>query len=383
MSQLTRRRFGQSLLSLPAALAAAPLLSSLDAPAAAQEVKPTGHIAGTSFDDWPEGYDPKLLGPAVARHFLTSPHMKAGKIPYIVYPEVCAWWGSLEVAKLTHDSELASKLAARFEPLFSSEAALLPPIGNHVDFSMFGSLPLELYMQTKDKRFLELGLKYADAQWAKPDAKGLTDETRFWIDDMWMITIVQLQAYRATGEKKYLDRAALEMSAYLDKLQQPNGLFFHSPDVHFFWGRGNGWFAAGMAEMMRELPKSHPEYSRIDKGYRTMLASLLRYQGKDGMWRQLIDHEESWPESSCTGMFSYAMVTGVRTGLLDRAQYAAAARRAWIGMVGYVDQNLDVTNTCEGTNKFNDIDYYLLRKRKTGDFHGLAPLLWTAAVVIR
>jgi rhamnogalacturonyl hydrolase YesR len=382
MNQLTRRRFGQSLISIPAACLTAP--SALAAQAASYEgVKPTGHLGGTTFDDWPKGYDPKELGPAVARHFLASPRMLVPNQHFIVYPEVCAWWGALEIAKLTNDTDLVGKLAARFEPLFNSDASWLPEPGKHVDLSMFGSLPLELYMQTKDKRFLELGLKYADAQWAKPDAKGLTDETRFWIDDMWMITIVQLQAYRATREKKYLDRAAVEMSAYLDKLQQPNGLFFHSPDVPFFWGRGNGWFAAGMTEMLRDLPKDHPEHARIEKGYRTMLGSLLRYQTRDGMWRQLIDHEESWPESSCTGMFAYAMVTGVRMGWLDHAQYAAAARRAWIGLVGYVDQNLDVTNTCEGTNKFNDLDYYLLRKRKTGDFHGQAPLLWTAAAVIR
>jgi len=55
---------------------------------------------------------------------------------------------------------------------------------------------------------------------------------------MYMLIIVQLQAYRATGDAKYLDRAALEMSVYLDKLQQPNGLFYHAPDVPFFWGRG-------------------------------------------------------------------------------------------------------------------------------------------------
>ena len=66
--------------------------------------------------------------------------------------------------------------------------------------------------------------------------KGLTDETRFWIDDMYMITIVQVQAFRATGDQKYLDRAATEMAAYLDKLQQPNGLFFHAPDVPFLLG---------------------------------------------------------------------------------------------------------------------------------------------------
>ena len=75
-----------------------------------------------------------------------------------MYPEVCAWYGALELARVTNNTDLIAKLRARFEPLFSSEKALLPPVGDHVDFSMFGSLPLELYMITKDKRYLDLGL---------------------------------------------------------------------------------------------------------------------------------------------------------------------------------------------------------------------------------
>src|ERR1043165_8284914 len=108
---------------------------------------------------------------------------------------------------------------------------------------------------------------------------------------MFMITAVQVQAYRATKDKKYLDRAALEMVTYLDKLQQPNGLFYHAPDVPFFWGRGDGWVAAGMTEMLRDLPADHHQRARILKGYKSVMAALLQYQGKDGMWRQLIDHE--------------------------------------------------------------------------------------------
>ncbi len=52
-----------------------------------------------------------------------------------------------------------------------------------------------------------------------------------------------------------------EMVSYLDKLQQPNGLFYHAPDVPFFWGRGDGWVAAGMAEMLRDLPQDHPRHA--------------------------------------------------------------------------------------------------------------------------
>jgi rhamnogalacturonyl hydrolase YesR len=332
------------------------------------------------FKEWPKGYGPLEMGTAVANHFAASPHFRPNRI---VYPEVCAWYGALELARTTADKDLLTKLQTRFEPLFSSEAALLPPEGQHVDYSMFGALPLELYILTKDKRYLDLGLKYADAQWSKPDAQGLTDETRFWIDDMFMITIVQVQAFRATGERKYLDRAALEMTAYLDKLQQPNGLFFHAPDVPFFWGRGNGWFAVGMAQILRDLPKDHAQRARIERGYRAMMASLLRFQTTAGAWRQLLDHDESWPESSGTGMFAYALVSGVRNGWLDEATYGIAARHAWIALAGYVDQNNDVTSVCEGTNKENNLDYYLLRKRRTGDFHGQAPLLWTASALLR
>ncbi len=97
---------------------------------------------------------------------------------------------------------------------------------------------------------------------------------------MFMITAVQVQAFRATGDRKYVDRAALAMVAYLDRLQQPNGLFFHAPDSQFYWSRGNGWMAAGSAELLRSLPEAHPARPRILEGYRRMMASLLADAGR-------------------------------------------------------------------------------------------------------
>jgi unsaturated rhamnogalacturonyl hydrolase len=252
-----------------------------------------------------------------------------------------------------------------------------------VDDSIFGVVPLEVAIETKDPKYLATGKAWADRQWENPRPDGLSAETRFWIDDMYMLTLLQLEAYRATGDRKYLDRDALEMAAYLDKLQQPNGLFFHAPDVPFYWGRGDGWVAAGMAEMLRDLPQDHPQRKRIMEGYRAMMSALLKYQGKDGMWRQLIDHDEAWPESSSSAMFTFALVTGVKNGWLDAAAYGPAARRAWIAVVGYIDQNQDITNVCEGTGKQNSYDYYLARKRRTGDFHGQAPVLWAASALLR
>jgi rhamnogalacturonyl hydrolase YesR len=211
----------------------------------------------------------------------------------------------------------------------------------------------------------------------------LSPQTRFWIDDMYMITALQAQAFRATGDPTYIDRAAREMAAYLDKLQQPNGLFYHAPDVPFFWGRGNGWVAAGMAELLRSLPPHHPKRARIMAGYRKMMATLLQYQGENGLWRQLLDRPEAWPETSCTGMFTFAFVTGVRQGWLDAKTYTPAARKGWLGLTQHINQDADIDEVCEGTNKLNDYQYYIDRKRKVGDLHGQAPVLWSAAAFLR
>ncbi|HTN19148.1 MAG TPA: glycoside hydrolase family 88 protein [Pelobium sp.] len=350
-----------------------------------------------SLKHWPAGQSPEEIGNKVAWRFNNSPHTNFNKITpprVITYPESCAWYGALTFAKESNNTALKNALIKRFQPLFAEEAKMVP-IPDHVDYAVFGAVPLEIYMNNKETHYLEMGQEIADKQWAPPFGPrvnensqkyydmGLTWETRLWIDDMYMITAVQAQAYRATGDEKYIARAAKEMVFYLDQLQQPNGLFYHSPDVPFFWGRGDGWMATGMAELLRSLPKTNPDYDRIMKGYRLMMASLLKYQTKEGMWRQLIDDPEAWPETSSTGMFTFAMITGVKNGWLDKQTYGTAARKGWLSLVSYLNADGDVREVCEGTNKKNSRQYYLDRKRNIGDLHGQAPILWCATALLR
>lgn len=356
--------------------------------------------AADPFSQWPAGKSPKEIGTRVTKRFIASPHANFGKPQppgEITYPEVCTWWGALTFAKLADDKELTGKLIDRFLPLFGHEARLVPrPV--HVDPTVFGSVPLEIYQQTGEKPYLHLGLNFADRQWERPSEeayqkmspeqrgwvdRGLSRQTRLWIDDMFMITMVQAQAFRATGEAKYIDRAAAEMVFYLDTLQQPNGLFFHAPDVPFFWGRGNGWMAAGMTELLRALPEKHEHRERILAGYRKMMARLLETQAESGMWRQLVDDPQSWTESSCTGMFTFAFISGVKHGWLPAETYAPAARKGWLALTDQLNDEADIRDVCEGTNKTNNRDFYLNRRRLTGDMHGQAPVLWSASALLR
>ena len=339
--------------------------------------------------DFPKGYTPEEVGKRLAYHFIDDRHDLYDR--YIHYAEVCTWNGALSFAKATKDEKLLELLKNRFEPFFTRERALLPPM-NHVDYNMFGSLALELHQLTNDKRYLDLGMAYADTQWKLPEnakqeekswaEKGYSWQTRLWIDDMYMITVVQAQAYKVTGDRKYIDRAAKEMVLYLDEIQRPNGLFYHAPDVPYYWGRGDGWMAVGMVDLLSCLPKEHEYFPRIMKGFLTMMESLKKYQTPGGMWNQLIDEPDCWPETSSSAMFTYAFIKGIKNAWLDVKEYAPAARKAWMALVPYIDERNNVTEVCIGTGKRNDEQYYYDRPRLAGDFHGQAPYLWCAAALL-
>lgn len=337
----------------------------------------------------PKGYTPEEVGQKLAYRFVDKGNIQDRK--GISYFYTFNWNGALKFAEVANDTMLFSLLQKNFEPLFNSKKQILP--GKvHVDMNMFGCLPLEFYHVTKDQRYYNLGISYADTQWQLPDNakqkekewhnKGYSWQTRLWIDDAYMITVVQTHAYKVTGDYKYIDRAAKEMVLYLDELQCPNGLFYHAPDVPYYWGRGNGWMAAGMADLLRYLPENHKNRARIMEGYHLMMESLLKYQNEEGLWNQLIDKMDCWTETSGTAMFTYAFILGIKYGWLDKAIYAPAARKAWMGMVDYIARDGAVREVCVGTNKKNSEQYYYDRPRNSGDYHGQSPYLWCAVALL-
>ncbi|GHU09485.1 hypothetical protein FACS1894151_07330 [Spirochaetia bacterium] len=332
-------------------------------------------------------------GKKIAQRFLQTPHLFYNDT--IHYAETFTWRGALEFAAAVKDQELFSRLQQKFDLLFGEEKAYLP-VKNHVDFNMFGCLPLSLYKLTGDERYRALGMPYADTQWETPpigtalteeqqaySADGYTWQTRLWMDDMYMITVVQSAAYSVSGDRKYIDRTAREMVFYLDKLQRPDALFYHAPLAPFLWGRANGWMAAGMANLLKALGSDSPYRPRILQSYIAMMETLVKYQGPTGMWKQLIDQSGFWDESSCTGMFTYAMLTGVQNHWLSETDYKPVIQKAWNALLSHIDENGDVREVCAGTPTSDNRDFYYNRPRVTGDYHGQAPVLWCVNEVIR
>ena len=370
-----------SLLLLAVALLVAACATTTGAP---------GSSRITSLSDWPANARPDVVGKRVAENFLARPlDFETGGTKTVSNSEAMTWYGALRVAKLTRDTALQRRLVARFDPLKRPGHPNVS-LAHHLDASIFGAVPLEIFMQNGDSACLRLGLGFADRQWENPTPEGYTSQARWWIDDMYMISLIQLQAYRATHDVKYLDRDARLMAAYLDSLQRPNGLFYHGPGAPFYWGRANGWIAAALAEVLTDLPPAHPHYRRIMEGYQRMMPTALAYQSPAGLWRQLLDKPELWLETSSTGMLTFSMAAGVRNGWLDASRYGPAVRRAWLALTNELDAQGNIANVSVGTNPAPrdsspsaQYQYYVARARRTGDYHGQGPLTWIAMTLLR
>ncbi|MBR3823561.1 MAG: hypothetical protein IKJ37_18315, partial [Kiritimatiellae bacterium] len=175
-----------------------------------------------AFRNWPNGLDPQTVGGKVVEQFMSiepenynpkgfSANRSYGGGKYVVYSVASLWVNAMEYALLTSQRNLKIKLCEKFDPFLPGRAKadkVAKP--RHVDFNVFGAVPLEVAVLTGEKRAKAMGLRYADDQWAPPKADDLADypgwlkshyvapelqreylkngysgQTRLWIDDMY------------------------------------------------------------------------------------------------------------------------------------------------------------------------------------------------------
>jgi unsaturated rhamnogalacturonyl hydrolase len=329
---------------------------------------------------WPAGQEPAVVGTKVVQNLLDRPKMDLSH--GLTYLETCSGYGAVRFAAAIGNQDLLGKVISRYQGIITTDGSGLLPTPNHDDRSVFGILPLEMFKVTHDEKYLALGLKYADVQFATLNPEGLSSETRGYVDDAYKIPVMQILAFRATQKAAYAAQAVKELTAFIDKLQQPSGLFFHGPDAHVYWGRGNGWIAAGLAEVLLYLPADDPARAKIMASYKAMMAGVLKDQAPDGRWRQVLDDDKAWEENSCTGYFIFALGEGVDQGWLDAGTYGPAVKKAWGALCGQLDEKGDVADVGVLTEHSNDESYYLARPRKSGNLHGQFATIWAATALL-
>jgi hypothetical protein len=277
--------------------------------------------------------------------------------PAISYIPSLSWLHTLTLAQTTGDRALAQKVRDQTaawingQPLFGQRIQLTSIAGTMI-FAELGGEALPLAMH---------GAKLASAR----KADGTAEYGQGWTDDMFMASAVLARVGRLPGEAARLDEAARLVIDYAARLQRPDGIFIHATDGPFAWGRGNGFAAFGLMEVLTALPASHALRPQLLDIFRRHMAAIVRQQSPDGTWREVIDEPGAYREETATAMLMTAMARGLRLGWLD-ASFAPAIERAWRGVAAHVMEDGGIVDVCTGTGSGPTRRYYLDRAAITG-----------------
>jgi rhamnogalacturonyl hydrolase YesR len=220
-------------------------------------------------------------------------------------------------------------------------------------------------------------VRLPDGTFCRPEPEPNT----VWADDLFMSGPFLLRMGKITGERIYFDEAAQQIPKFAALLWDKKKQLFHhgwfstaKKNSVAFWGRANGWMIWAMSEALLHLPSDHPSRAKIRQIFREHVASLAKYQGASGLWHQVLDHSESYEETSCSAMFVLAMTRGVTNGWIDQ-QYQENAFRGWRAIEKKIEADGTVHGICRGTGIGEDLDFYFNRATFDHDPRGLGAVI--------
>ncbi|MCH3982568.1 MAG: glycoside hydrolase family 88 protein [Prevotella sp.] len=172
-----------------------------------------------------------------------------------------------------------------------------------------------------------------------------------WCDALFMAPPVYAKMYALTGDKKYIDFMNKEWKATSELLYDKGEHLFYR-DVRYigqkeangkkiFWGRGAGWVAAGLANLLRILPRGDKNRKFYEDLFVENCTRLAELQCADGYWHASLLDPDSYPspETSATGFITYALAYGVNQGLLDKGKFLPVIIKGWQGMLKAVESD--------------------------------------------
>lgn len=158
------------------------------------------------------------------------------------------------------------------------------------------------------------------------------------------------------------------------------------------WGRATGWYAAALVEVLDYLPKSHPGHETLVAQLNYFLEVLPKWADPEtGMWYQVLDcpgREGNYLEATCSIMFVYAFLKGLRMGYIDdsHADYILGLYPKFIDR--FIRENPDgtisMTDCCAvgglGGKQMRkgDFAYYLSEPIIENDCKGVGPFIWAS-----
>lgn len=279
-----------------------------------------------------------------------------------------------------------------------------------LDDYMAGILLFPLYERTKDEKYLyALKLFMGNIRnWIRTKEgsfwhkEWLPDQV--WLDGLYMASPLQAIYGKKFGEPFFIEEAARQAFLMYENIQdKETKLLYHAWDssktaawadketglAPEFWGRALGWYVVAVLDIMEQMDKDTDDYKRLAEIEREVLGAIYNYQDKESnLWYQVVDKghiEGNWLESSCSMLFVYAALKGIRLGVIN-AEYKEKAIKGFEAIIETFTtvekDDLLLSGVCIGTG-VNDLAGYFARPTSTNDLHGMGAFLLMCAEVAR
>ena len=234
-------------------------------------------------------------------------------------------------------------------------------------------------------------------------------------DQIWLDGLYMAQPFRAEYDARFGGgRDAADIAGQFKNVRKylyvpEKGLYVHACDMARkqpwadpetgkspnFWLRSMGWYLMALIDCLELMDRQLYEHWRALRDlFVEAIDGIARWRDPEtGLYFQVIDRadvEGNYIETSGSAMVLYAMLKGVRLGLLDGEKYLRDARRAFETLTAlklrrgadglwHLNDICKVAGLGPGEKRDGSVAYYLSEPRVADDAKGVGPWMMALA----
>lgn len=285
------------------------------------------------------------------------------------WPCGVAYYGIADVYERTGKQEYLKLLKDRVDELIDLG---LPKVWT-VNTCAMGHCLITLYKATGEQKYWDIvmskiayirndALRFGDNVLQHTVSEKNDFPEQCWADTLFMAAFFLLRVGVELKDEELIEDALNQYYWHIKYLQNPEtGFYYHGYDniagnhmSGFYWGRANAWAAFTMSQVGHILPKCYlyPKYMDVSGSLSEQLSALKLVQTENGLWRTILDDEESYEEISASAGIAAAMLS---VGNPLHTKYVNKAIR---GLLANVSEEGRVLNVSGGTAVMNDKEGY-------------------------
>lgn len=284
------------------------------------------------------------------------------------WPCGVAYYGLAEAYEVTKNESYLNFLKERVDELMELGIPVLT-----VNTCAMGHCLITLYQATGEEKYMDVirlktrylteeALRFGDNVLQHTVSADNDFPEQCWADTLFMAAFFLLRVGVMTGDEAMIKDALNQYYWHIQYLQdEETGLWYHGYNnitkdhmSGFYWGRANCWAAYTMSKVGLILPQCYlyPQYLEIVGSINEQLSALKGLQTENGLWRTILNDEESYEEVSASAGIAAAMA------LKRNPLHIKYVERSIEGILSHVAADGRVTDVSGGTAVMKDREGY-------------------------